>query len=73
MATRPPKRGEFWRILFEKKGNFGQKFEVVSPFGDFSSKTKRLVGSGQLSSFFIGEISPEREIENKTLKNGVFF
>jgi hypothetical protein len=31
------------------------------------------VGSGELSSFFTGEISPEREIENKTLKNGVIF
>jgi hypothetical protein len=26
------------------------------------------VGSGDLSSFFIGEISPKREIENKILK-----
>jgi hypothetical protein len=71
MATRPPKRGEVWRILFEKKGNFRQKFEVVSPFGNFSPKTKKLVGSGERSSFFTGQISPEREIENKTLKNGV--
>jgi hypothetical protein len=55
MATRPPKRGEVWRILFEKKGIFRQKFEVVSPFDDFSPKTKRLVGSGDLSSFFTGE------------------
>jgi hypothetical protein len=26
------------------------------------------VGSGDLSSFFTGEISPKREIENKILK-----
>jgi hypothetical protein len=52
MATHPPKKGELLQILFEKKGNFRQKFEVVSPFGDFSPKTKKLVGSGDLSSFF---------------------
>lgn len=40
------KLGEIWRSVFEKTGNFRQKFGSVSAFGDFSSKTKRL-GGGQ--------------------------
>ncbi len=37
----PPKRDEVCRILFEKKANFGQKFEALSSFGDFTPPKKK--------------------------------
>jgi hypothetical protein len=32
--------GEIWRIVFEKKGIFCQKFESLLHFGDFSPRKR---------------------------------
>jgi hypothetical protein len=40
--------GEIWRIVFEKKGIFGQKFEKLFHFGDFSPK-KRIASSVRIN------------------------
>jgi len=39
--TRSQIKGEVWQILFEKKGNFHENFEAVSPFGEFLPKKKK--------------------------------
>jgi hypothetical protein len=33
-------KGEVWQILFEKKGNFHENSEAMSPFGDFLPNKK---------------------------------
>jgi hypothetical protein len=40
MMTRSQIKGEVWQTLFEKKGNFHENFEAVSPFGDFLPNKK---------------------------------
>jgi hypothetical protein len=49
--TCSPKLGEFWRTIFEKKGNFRQKIEAVLPLGTYHS-TLVVASSAQIILFF---------------------